>query len=76
MGREKTGHYHLIEFSASGNAVAELELAFKRDGRVLRFMTVRLDKLALKGDARARSDELLAGQEGTAEGTVEEGGKG
>jgi small subunit ribosomal protein S6 len=42
--KKSTGHYHLFEFTANGNAVADLELAFKRDERVLRFMTVRLDK--------------------------------
>jgi len=42
--RKSTGYYQLIEFESTGNAVAELELAFKRDERVLRFMTVRLDK--------------------------------
>lgn len=38
-----TGYYHLFEFTGSGSAVAELELSFKRDERVLRFMTVRLE---------------------------------
>jgi small subunit ribosomal protein S6 len=43
--KKSTGHYHLFEFQAkNGNAVSELEIAFKRDERVLRFMTVRLDK--------------------------------
>jgi small subunit ribosomal protein S6 len=43
--KKSTGHYHLFEFTAkNGNAVAELELAFKRDERVLRFLTVALDK--------------------------------
>jgi small subunit ribosomal protein S6 len=64
--QKKTGYYHLIEFEAAGSAVADLELALKRDERVLRFMTVRLDKHALKGNARARFDEWLAGEEGTA----------
>jgi small subunit ribosomal protein S6 len=43
--KKSTGHYHLFEFTAkNGNSVADLELAFKRDERVLRFMTVSLDK--------------------------------
>lgn len=42
---KKTGYYHLFEYTApTSSAVAELELSFKRDERVLRFMTVRLDK--------------------------------
>ena len=43
--KKSTGHYHLFEFIApNGNVVPELEVAFKRDERVMRFMTVALDK--------------------------------
>jgi small subunit ribosomal protein S6 len=43
--KKSTGYYQLFEFTTGhGNTVGELELAFKRDERVLRFMTVRLDK--------------------------------
>jgi small subunit ribosomal protein S6 len=43
--KKSTGHYHLFEFTAgNGACVADLEIAFKRDERVLRFMTVALDK--------------------------------
>jgi len=41
---KSTGYYWLIEFEGLANMVADLELAYKRDERVLRFMTVRLDK--------------------------------
>jgi small subunit ribosomal protein S6 len=39
---KSTGYYHLFEFEGTGNAVTEVELAYKRDERVLRFMTIRL----------------------------------
>lgn len=43
--KKSTGHYHLFEFTAKdGNAIPELEVTFKRDERVLRFLTVALDK--------------------------------
>src|SRR5882757_10681018 len=42
--KKSTGYYTLFEFTANGTAVADLELAFKRDERILRFMTVALDK--------------------------------
>ena len=42
---KSTGYYHLFEFAGDGSAVAQLETAFKRDERVLRFMTIKLDKL-------------------------------
>ena len=41
---KSTGYYHLFEFKCTPNAVKTLELAYKRDERVLRFMTIRLDK--------------------------------
>lgn len=41
---KRNGFYHLVEFKADGNVIAELELLFKRDERVLRFLTVKLDK--------------------------------
>ena len=44
--KKSTGFYHLIEFSGTGAEIADLELAFKRDERVLRFLTIALDKHA------------------------------
>ena len=45
--KKTTGFYHLIEFAGSGEEiVGNLEVAFKRDERVLRFLTVALDKHA------------------------------
>jgi small subunit ribosomal protein S6 len=44
--KKSTGYYTLIEFVAGpSSVVAELELAYKKDKRVLRFMTVKLDKV-------------------------------
>jgi len=51
--KKSTGYYQLFEYTATNNAVAELDLAFKRDERVLRFLTVRLDKASLAGDKQA-----------------------
>ena len=42
--KKSTGFYFLIDFSAEGNVVADLELSMKRDERVLRFLTVKMDK--------------------------------
>ena len=44
--KKSTGFYFLIEFKAEGNVISELELAYKRDERLLRFLTVGLDKHA------------------------------
>ena len=41
---KKSGFYHLFEFVASSDAVPALEVEFRRDERVMRYLTVKLDK--------------------------------
>jgi len=53
--KKSTGYYHLFEFEGDNRAVAQLELNFKRDERVLRFLTVRLDKHSLAYNEKRRS---------------------
>lgn len=42
--KKSTGHYTLFEYTGNGKTVSEMEVAFKRDERVMRFLTVALDK--------------------------------
>ena len=45
--KKTTGFYQLFEFSGEGEAIINnLEVAYKRDERVLRFLTIALDKHA------------------------------
>ncbi|MBT8205488.1 MAG: 30S ribosomal protein S6 [Eudoraea sp.] len=44
---KKSGFYHLFEFAAPGEAINPYEQEFKRDERVMRFLTVKLDKHAI-----------------------------
>jgi small subunit ribosomal protein S6 len=53
--KKSTGFYHLIEFQAPSNFVAELEVAYKRDERLLRFLTVALDKHAVAYSEKRRN---------------------
>ena len=46
--KKSTGFYSLIQFKAEPSMVAKLELQYRRDERVLRFLTFRLDKYALE----------------------------
>ncbi|MBE0638687.1 MAG: 30S ribosomal protein S6 [Bacteroidales bacterium] len=59
--KKSTGFYHLIEYRAGGELIAEVELALKRDERVIRFLTVRLDKHAVvyNDKKRAKSKEAV-----------------
>jgi small subunit ribosomal protein S6 len=44
---KKSGFYHLFEFAAPAEVIATLEVDFRRDERVMRYLTVKLDKHAL-----------------------------
>jgi small subunit ribosomal protein S6 len=60
--KKSTGFYHLMEYRAEGTFVADIELAFKRDERVMRFLTVKLDKhaIAYNDKKRAKAKEAVA----------------
>ena len=57
--KKSTGFYHLIEFKAEGNVIADLETAFKRDEKIIRFMTVALDKHAIAYNEKKRKEKAL-----------------
>ncbi len=41
--KKTTGFYALVEFEGEGDVVGNLEVAFKRDERVMRFLTIKMD---------------------------------
>ena len=43
---KKSGFYHLFDFQISSDAINAFELEFRRDERVMRYLTVKLDKHA------------------------------
>lgn len=46
--KKTTGFYHLFEFTGEAeDLISKLELTYKRDERILRFLTVSLDKHAI-----------------------------
>ena len=42
--KKSTGFYYLIEFSSEGSLLDKLEIEYRRDERIIRFLTVKLDK--------------------------------
>ncbi|ADV47390.1 30S ribosomal protein S6 [Cellulophaga sp. E16_2] len=52
---KKSGFYHLFEFSSTGEVVSPFELEFRRDERIMRFLTVKLDKHAISWAERRRT---------------------
>lgn len=53
--KKSTGFYHLTEFKAPGDLISKLELQYKRDERIMRFLTVSLDKHAIAYNEKKRS---------------------
>ncbi|MDX5321335.1 MAG: 30S ribosomal protein S6 [Bacteroidota bacterium] len=56
--KKSTGFYHIFEYKAPGTIVAPLELALKRDERIMRFLTVSLDKHGVIYNQRKRNGEF------------------
>ncbi|MEO6131558.1 MAG: 30S ribosomal protein S6, partial [Saprospiraceae bacterium] len=49
LNKRNSGIYYTIEFEAeNGEAIAPLELALRRDERIMRFLSIALDKFGVK----------------------------
>ena len=55
IAKKSTGFYQLIEFNAEPSLIATLEVNYRRDERVIRFLTFKLDKYAAEYAAKRRS---------------------
>ena len=55
-----SGFYYLIEFKAEPEFVATLETQYRRDERVIRYLTVALDKHAVAYAERRRNNKAKA----------------
>jgi small subunit ribosomal protein S6 len=58
--KKSTGFYHYVAFKAEGSIIADLEVAFKRDERIIRFLTLVLDKHALAYSIKRRNLKIAA----------------
>jgi len=52
--KKSTGFYHLMEYKVDPSAIQDFEVIFKRDERILRFLTVKLDKHAIAYNEKKR----------------------
>ena len=64
--KKSTGYYVLLEFKADPSFINTLEVNYRRDDRVIRFLTFRQDKFALEY-AEKRRRNRGAGAEAVAE---------
>ena len=53
--KKSTGFYYLVEFKAEPNVIKKLETAFRRDEKVIRFQTVKLEKHAIEYAEKRRN---------------------
>ncbi|HBL75281.1 MAG: 30S ribosomal protein S6 [Bacteroidetes bacterium GWF2_42_66] len=53
--KKSTGFYNLFEFKADPSVVQKLEIQFKRDERIIRFLTFKMDKYAAAYSERRKN---------------------
>lgn len=59
INKRTSGIYYCIEFeSPNGEFIEKMELALRRDERVMRFLNVRLDKYGVKYNADKRAGRI------------------
>ncbi len=56
---KKTGFYALFEFKSNPEVISNLEVELKRDERVMRFLTVKLDKHAIEFADKRRNKQQV-----------------
>lgn len=54
IAKKNSGVYHLFEFSATGEVIDKLELSYRRDENILRFMTIKFDKYGAEYNDKRR----------------------
>ncbi len=69
--KKSTGFYCLLEFKGDPSIVKKLDIAFRRDERVIRFLTFRLDKYALEYAEKRRNLRAKKASEQPAEAPAE-----
>ena len=55
IDKKSTGFYCLIEFKGEPSIINTLETGYRRDEKVIRYMTVRLDKYAVQYAEKRRN---------------------
>ncbi len=53
--KKSTGFYQLIEFKAEPQVIEKLEIGYRRDERVIRYLTTKLEKYAIQYAEKRRN---------------------
>ena len=55
--KKNTGFYYLLEFKAEGAVIEKLETQYRRDERIIRFLTFKMDKYSVEYAEKKRSNK-------------------
>jgi len=59
INKRSSGIYYTIEFSSdSGSILPKMELAFRRDERIMRYLTIKLDRYGVKYNEDKRAGKI------------------
>ncbi len=53
--KKTTGFYNLIEFKAEPEFIEKLEIEYRRDEKIIRFLTFKMDKFSIEYSEKKRS---------------------
>ncbi|MDD2562893.1 MAG: 30S ribosomal protein S6 [Salinivirgaceae bacterium] len=53
--KKSTGFYYLLEFRSNPEFINKFEIEFRRDERIMRFLTVKLDKFSIEYNEKKRA---------------------
>jgi small subunit ribosomal protein S6 len=56
--KKSTGFYYLLELEAEGAFIQKLEIEYRRDERIIRFLTFKMDKYSVEYAEKKRSKKL------------------
>ena len=70
--KKTTGFYHLFEFKADSQFIDKLETQYRRDERIIRFLTFVMDKDSIAYSERRRSNRKENAAAPAAENTAKE----
>ena len=58
--KKSTGFYVMVEFKAEADVLKTLEIQYRRDERVIRYLTVKMEKYAAEYAAKRRTNKKEA----------------
>jgi len=61
--KKSTGFYHLCEFKAEPEFIEKMEVQYRRDERIIRFLTIKMDKYAVAYSEKRRNIRKEKGKE-------------